>query len=113
MPRLDGSITTARGLRVRLRLPHRFDGARLRELLERCGAEADDLTVARLLRFDPRQGTTVVATALVDRCEEIVGLGTIERFADEPDLVVAALPEVRSLLADALRAHVARPRRSA
>jgi hypothetical protein len=113
MPRLDGSTTTAGGLRVRLRLPHRADAARLRELLGTCGVAADDLVVARLLRFDPRRGTTVVAAVLVDRREEIVGLGTIERCAEEPGLVVAVAPEVASLLGDALRAHAALARRSA
>jgi hypothetical protein len=105
---LDGSTTLANGRRLRVRLPHGVDAAPLTALLERAGLMADELALARLLRFDPRGRMAVVATILVDRGEEIVGLGAIERFADAPELVIAdevLAPGAGAVLEDALRVH--------
>lgn len=114
MQRLDLSTTLPDGVRVRLRMPHRFDVVRLRELQDRIGLAADELLLSHLLRFDPRSGVVVVATILIDRTEEIVGLAAMSRDADDADLVLAderATPGVGAVLEDALRAHTARSRR--
>lgn len=116
MQRLDGSTTLANGLRVHLRLPHRLDAARLRGLVERAGLPADDLTIARTLRFDPRGRVAVVATALVDRGELLVGIGVIDRFSDELELLLAdedTAPGTAAALESALRAHALHARRIA
>jgi hypothetical protein len=116
MDRLDGSTNLPHGPRVRLRMPHHFDAARLRSLQLRAGLEPDDLLLSRLLRFDPRAGTVVVATILQERSEAIVGLAVMGRDADDLDLLLAdedAAPGVGALLGEALLAHAQRRRRSA
>lgn len=116
MDRLDTTTTLSSGLRLRLRMPQRFDTARLRALFERTGLLADDLQISRVLRFDPRERVAVVATALVGRSEEIVGLAVSDRFAETADLVLGdevQAPGVSAFLQDALRAHGQRARRSA
>jgi hypothetical protein len=81
------------GAHVRLRLPVRADGERLRALLGREQAE-------RLLRFDPRRSAVVCALEL----EEVVGVGAIELHRDAvPDLLVARDADVASLLEHVLR----------
>jgi hypothetical protein len=110
------TTTLPTGLRLRVRMPQHFDTARLRTLFERVGLVPDDLLLSRLLRFDPRERVAVVATVLVGRAEEIVGLAVSDRFADTPDLVLGdelQAPGVSALLEDALRAHGLRARRSA
>jgi hypothetical protein len=108
--------------RVRLRLAAASDHERLGRLLERAGhGEAAQLLAARLIRFDPRHRLILCATALIDRSEEIIGVGAIdldEAPALAPDLLVVAAefaPEVRELLAGALvgRAQALAPRRAA
>jgi hypothetical protein len=114
MPRVHGSTTLASGQRLRLRLPHRFDAEPLRGLLEQAGLNPDDRLVARALRFDPRDRVAVVATTLVARSEQIVGLGAIDHSGEKPDLLVAdegAAPGVGAVLEEALRTHTIRIRR--
>lgn len=116
MQRLDGSTTLANGRRVRLRLPHASDGPGLHRLLERAGLRADDLLLGRLRRFDPLGRVSLVATLLVDRTEEIVGIGAQDRFADHPELVVAdevLAPGAAGVLETALREHARRTRHAA
>jgi hypothetical protein len=116
MQRLDGTTTLPTGLRLRLRMPQRFDQLRLRALFERIGLVPDELQISRALRFVPRDRVAVVATTLVGRTEEIVGLAVTDRFAESPDLVLAdeaQAPGVGAFLEDALRAHGQRARRIA
>src|SRR4051794_29490516 len=112
MARLDGASTLPGGRRVRLRLPHRFDVRALRALCTRVGADADDLTLHRALRFDPREGIALVATILVGRSEEIVALGVMRHGAEAPDLLYAdeeLAPGVRALMESAMARSVAWP----
>jgi hypothetical protein len=114
--RLDGSTTLPSGLRLRLSMPQRSDAPRLRSLLARVGVTADELELTRALRFDPLQRLALVATALVGRSEAIVGLAIMDRYAEEPDFVLAderQAPGASALLDAALRAHAHRARRSA
>ena len=96
------------GQRVRVRLPQRADRARLEALCARLGLEADEVLLARTLRFDPRRGLTLVATCLVDRTEEILGVATMDRYADDPDLVLAVSPHVREVLSESLALYARR-----
>lgn len=116
MQRLDGSTTLPSGQRLRLRYPQAADGVRVRRLLGDLGLRADDLGVSRLLRIDPRERIVVVATVIVGRYEEVVGVAAMDRFAAEPDLVVAdedRAPGAGATLQDSLREHAARARRIA
>ena len=116
MQRLDGSTTLVNGRRVRLRFPHVSDAPGLHGLLERTGLQADHLLLGRLRRFDPLGRVSLVATLLVDRTEEIVGLGAQDRFADHAELVVAdevLAPGTGAVLESALGEHAQRARRAA
>jgi hypothetical protein len=116
MQRLDGSTTLPGGQRLRLRMPHAQDRARLRELSERLGAGLDDLQLSRALRFDPRERMALVALVLVDRSEELVGYAAMERCATDPELVLAddaRAPGAAVVLEQTLRAHGERARRIA
>lgn len=116
MQRLDGSTTLPSGQRLRLRMPYSQDARQLRDLFARLGVAADDLQLSRALRFDPRERVVVVATVLVDRSEDIVGLAAMQRFADHPELLLAdeiRAPGAAAILAEALRTHGEHARRSA
>ena len=89
MQHLHRVTTLSSGTSIRVRLAHASDVPRLVELIERLGLEADDLELARALRVDPRDRVAMVAAALVDRSEELVGLALMHRFAEAPDLVLA------------------------
>jgi len=97
---------------VRLRLPHRFDVEPLRALHRRVGIEPDDLALHRALRFDPRRQLALVATILVGRTEEIVGLVLVERDSGEPAQLVSdeqLAPGIRALLEAAVARSAAWP----
>ena len=106
---LGASYELPGGTRVRLRLLAASDFERVRSLLERAGHGGEaDLKAARLVRFDPRHRLVLCATALIERSEELVGVGAID-LDDAPllapdTLVVAAefIPALRELLAGAL-----------
>jgi hypothetical protein len=103
--------TLSNGLRVRLRLTRPSDRGCLRDLLDNLGVEADDFTLGRLTRFDPRERTAICATVFAGGAEAAVGYGAIDRFADAPDILMAdeaAAPGLAELLARALRNHAAR-----
>ncbi len=85
---LARSYELPRGPRVRLRLPGPGDAPAIGDLYVRCGLEAGELELARLLRFDPRTRVVIAATALVDSRETTVGIGSIALKADAPDTVV-------------------------
>lgn len=119
---LGSSYELSDGTRVRLRLLAASDFERVRGLLKRAGHDDEaDLKAARLVRFDPRHRLVMCATALIDRNEELIGVGAID-LDDTPvfapdTLVVAAefIPAVRELLAGALvgRAEALARRRAA
>lgn len=116
MQRLDGSTTLADGQRLRLRMPQGSDAPRVRALLAGLGLAADDLAVSRLVRFDPRERIAVMATVLGPRGETLVGLASMDRYAADPELVVAdedTAPGAGTILEEALRAYTLRARRIA
>jgi len=85
---LARSYELPRGPRVRRRLPRPADAPAVADLYVRCGLEAGELELARLLRFDLRTRVVIAATALVDSRETTVGIGSIALEADAPDTVV-------------------------
>jgi hypothetical protein len=76
------------GLRVRLRVARPRDGAAMRDLLARCGLEASDLCIQRLVRPDPRREVTLCAMTPIDGREELIGVGAISFDDGEPHTVV-------------------------
>ena len=92
------------GTNVRLRLARGSDTHAVRELLE---GDRQDLSVARLLHFDPRREYVLCATALLDGRETLLGVGAIKLDGEgaEPDLLVMgeqAGEQLHRLLRDAL-----------
>ena len=85
----------------RIRLPQRLDAARLQALCARLGLAADELWLRRVLRFDPRRRVVLIATILVGRTEEAVGVTMMDRDANEPDLVLCD-----EAMAPGIRAHL-------
>ena len=77
---LARSYTLPRGPRVCLRLARTRDAGGIADLLwsHGHGQQPDELELARLVRFDPRRQIVIVATALVDSRETVVGVGAIE-----------------------------------
>jgi hypothetical protein len=77
------------GPRVRLRLARRSDLPAIRALLERRGVPVSELSLDRLMRYDPRRRVVMCASALVGGTETIVGIGAVD-LADgaDPDTVV-------------------------
>ena len=72
------------GPRVRLRLARRSDLPAIRALLERRGVPASELSLDRLVRYDPRRRVVMCASALVGGTETIVGIGAVD-LADGAD----------------------------
>ena len=63
------------------------DAAAIRRLLEsRDGAlpGSGELELRRLINFDPRQRCVLCATALIDRGERVIGVGSIELGRETP-----------------------------
>ncbi len=107
---LDATTHLPDGMRVRVRLPHALDRVGLRLLHDRLGLVAEDLEIARTLRFDPRSGAVACATAWIGGSETVVGYGAIEHGADTPHLLVGdevSAPGVSEALATALVEHAA------
>ncbi len=112
---LDSDVSLGRwyvlpsGLRVRLRLAQRRDLPRIQLLLHALGCD-DQLEGTRLVRFDPRRRVVVVATALIDGAEMLVGIGALNVGALTSDTLAVdpsngdGLPE---LLGGALRTRAA------
>ena len=108
---LDATTSLPDGTRVRLRLPHAADRSELHALHARLGVEADELDVARVLRFDPRRRAVVCASAWTDRGPVLVGYGAIAHGEADPDVLVAdeaQAPGLTGLLGDVLRRAAAR-----
>ena len=101
------------GPRVCLRLARPRDRDGIRELLAARGWKLGELEPARLVSFDVTRRLVLVATALIDGTEAVVGVGAIElddHLPGEPTLVLAdeALRRgVEPLLRDALVGHTA------
>lgn len=77
------------GPRVRLRLARRSDLPAIRALLEQRGVPATELSLSRLIRYDPRRRVTICATAPIGGTELVVGVGAIDLTADaEPETMV-------------------------
>ena len=108
VPPLDRTTTLPSGERLRMRLPQRGDLPRVRVLLARLGLTTDDLQLSRWIRFDPRRHVAVVATVLVGRTDELIGLAVMDIDGPDPELVVAdeeQCPGAKAALEDAVRAH--------
>ncbi len=107
---LDDTTALPDGTRIRLRLPHAADRIGVAELSQRLGLEADDLEIARALRFDPRTGTALCATVWVDGRETLVAFGTAARGTGRVDTVLAderVAPGAGAIVGAALAAHAA------
>ena len=77
-----------RGPRVHLRLTRARDSEGVASLLRQAGHTAEDLEIARLVRFDPRARCVISACALVAGHERLVGVGAIALGEREPELLV-------------------------
>lgn len=113
---LNATSTLSDGTRVRVRLPYRADRLGLRELHLRLGLEADELVLARALRFDPRRRLVACLTAWEAGAERLVGYGAIVLGADVPDVLVVdvhSAPGADALLAGTLRDRAAARRAAA
>lgn len=99
------------GPRVRLRLVRSRDRDGIRGLFAAQGRPADELELARLVAFDGPRRLVLVATALIDTTETVVGVGAVDMGEREPSgptlLVVdeALADDLRPLLTDALIGH--------
>src|SRR5437764_15444393 len=87
-PTLAYTHPLPRGPRVHLRLARARDSEGIASLLRVAGHKAEQLDVARLVRFDPRGRCVICATGLVDGRERVVGVGAIALGEREPELVV-------------------------
>ncbi|MFL5819954.1 MAG: hypothetical protein ACJ76S_04640 [Solirubrobacteraceae bacterium] len=86
---LSRSYPLPYGPRVRLRLARRSDLPAIRGLLEQRGVPASELSLDRLVRYDPRVRAVICATALVGGAETVVGIGAIDLTPGaEPDTIV-------------------------
>jgi hypothetical protein len=88
---LARSYALPRGPRVCLRLARVRDLRNLSRLLRRQRLNPDELELARLVHFDPRERLVICATALIGSAETVVGVGVIELTGDPatvPSLVV-------------------------
>lgn len=96
--------TLPTGMRVRLRLARTGDRIGIAALLERLGADHDELEATRLALSDPRREVVICATALVEGTERVVGIGAIEIGARTPSrLIIDPRAEgLEPLLGDAL-----------
>jgi len=112
MQMLDRHHPLPGGDRIRLRLPHVNDRARVHEFLTRLGLTAHDLDVRRGLRWSAGQRWTVIATRWDGSCEQIAGIAVVDAEDGSPTLL-AEEPAVCDLLARALaeRAGSGAPRR--
>ena len=108
---IDTTTTLPNGAHLRVRLPHGSDRAGLRALLGRLGIDAEELDVARALRFDPLRQTVACASAWVEGTERLVGWGAIALGADAPHLLLtdeALAPGAGAVLEAALLERNAR-----
>jgi hypothetical protein len=115
---LARSYHLPRGPRVCLRLGRISDRWGVAELLRRHDPALAQVDVARLLRADPREHLVVVATALVDRRNQVIGIGAIDLNPSTPErpwLVVTdeeMTDGLKELIEDALIGRVRALRRA-
>ncbi len=69
----------------------------VRALARRCGLDADELDVARLVLCDPRRRIVICASGLIGSVETVVGFGAIEVGAAEPDLLIVDTEQTEGL----------------
>jgi hypothetical protein len=86
---LGHSHTLAGGMRVRLRLPHAADRARLEDLALRVGLPVGDLEAGRLLLVRPHARTAICATAWIDGTEALVGFAAGDLAHGAADVLLA------------------------
>lgn len=116
-PELDPGALLARhyslphGPPVRLRLVRPRDADGIRALFDACGQPLDEVELARLVTVDLVRRRVIVATALIDARETVIGLGTVELDEVSAEPTVRVDPEfaagLEPLLEDALRGHAA------
>lgn len=98
-----------RGPRVCLRLARPRDLAAIADLCAREELAVHELSLARLVSFDPTRRLVLCATALLHSRETVVGIGAIELGRPtEPTLIVVDRRETEGLaelLSDALVTH--------
>ena len=104
MQMLDRHHPLPGGDRIRLRLPHVTDRARVHEFLGRLGLSAHDLDVRRGLRWSVDRPWTVIATRWDGTAEQIVGVAAADAEDGSPTLL-ADDPAVCDLLSQALAEH--------
>lgn len=107
---LDDTASLPDGTRIRLRLPHARDRAGLRDLHHRLGLDADDLDIARALRFDPRVRTTLCAVTWSDGQEHVVAYASTARGSRRAETVLAderSAPGAGAIVRAALATHAA------
>ncbi len=106
---LGSTISLPDGPRVRLRLPHGTDRARLQDLHRRLG-QPDDLALTRVLRIHPGKQVAIVATVWAGGADVIVGFGRAHCDTDgTPELLLAdedLAPGVGRLISAALAEQV-------
>jgi hypothetical protein len=116
-PGLDPGALLARyyalpnGPRVCLRLVRPRDQEGIRELFDAHGRLVDELELARLVSFDLTRRLVLVATALIDTSEKVVGVGALELGEPAPGRPTLVLVDddrtegLDELLAEALIGH--------
>jgi hypothetical protein len=107
---LDSTTHLPDGARVRVRLPHVTDRPAMHALHARLGLRADDLELARALRFDPRRRAVVCATVWVGAAETLAAYAAMDLAARRLELLVAdeeLAPGVRDVLMAVLTEHAA------
>jgi hypothetical protein len=77
-PLLGRTYALERGPRVCLRMARFRDRQGIAELLASHRLDPGELGLTRLVNFDPGRQLVIVATALVDATERIVGVGAID-----------------------------------
>jgi hypothetical protein len=68
------TFSLPRGPEVRLRLARARDEAGVRGLIERCGGDPNELDLASLIRFDPRERVVICAT---DSRQTLLGIAAV------------------------------------
>jgi hypothetical protein len=105
---LDSTTHLPGGARLRVRLPHAADRPALHGLHTRLGLAADDLELARALRFDPRRRAVVCATVWIGAAETMAAYAAIDLTRGRVELLVAdeeIAPGVRGVLTAILAEH--------
>ena len=108
--RLDATAPLADGRRARLRYPHAADRDGIAALHARLGVRADEVELARTLRFDPRTRIVLCVTTWVGDQEAVVGWATAARGRAAADTILVdetLAPGAGALLRGALHAQAA------